>query len=93
MESREQKRPLPGFGRDLDERESSESAGVRADRIRLLNEIASEGLKILKQSERHLPDTVERLSPLSKKQLSDLMQHGLAQWRKATEGVNNVGQS
>ena len=91
MDSRERARPLPGFGRDLEEGRSSEPAGVREARIRLLNEITSEGLKILKQGERHLPDTVERLSQPTKKQLGDLMQRGLAQWRKASEGVNNVG--
>ena len=92
MDSRERTRPLPGFQRDLDERESSESARVREGRIRLLNEIASDGLKILKQNERHLPETVERLLPSTKKQLGDLMQRGLAQWRKATEEVNSVRQ-
>lgn len=91
MESREQKRPLPGFGHDLDERESTEPGGAREDRIKLLSAITSEGLQILKKSERHLPDTVERLSPSTRKQLSDLMQRGLAVWRKATEGVDNVG--
>ena len=93
MEERARIRPLPGFGRDLEEGTSSESAGVREARIRLLNEIASEGLTILKQSERHLPDTVERLSSSTKKQLGDVMQRGLAQWKKVSEGVNNVGQS
>ncbi len=93
MEERARIRPLPGFGRDLEEGRSSESAGVREARIRLLNEIASEGLKILKQSERHLPDTVERLSQPTKKQLGDLMQRSLAQWKKVSEGVENVGQS
>ena len=91
MESREKKRPLPGFGGNLSEGETTESAGARADRIRVLNETAAEGLKILKQSERHLPDTVERLSPSTRKQLSDLMQRGLLEWRKATEEVDNVG--
>lgn len=91
MENRAQKRTLPGFGGDPEQGRPSESAGVRADRIRLLNEIASEGLKILKQGERHLPDGVERLAPSTKKQLNDLMQRGLAQWRKDTEGVDNVG--
>ncbi len=82
MEDRAQKRPLPGFGGDPEEGRDSEPARVREDRIRLLNEITSEGLKILKQSERHLPDTVERLSQPTKKQLGDLMQRGLAQWKK-----------
>lgn len=91
MDSRERARPLPVFGGDVEERGSSESAGVRADRIRLLNGIASEGLKILKQGERHLPDTVERLSPSTRKQLNDLMQRGLAELGKAREGVDNVG--
>jgi len=91
LDSRERARPLPGFGGDAEERGSSEPAGVRENRIRLLNEVASEGVKILKQSERHLPDTVERLLPSTKKQLNDLMQRALAQWRKATEGVDNVG--
>ena len=86
MEDRAQKRPLPGFGGDVEEGRASEPAGIREDRIRLLNEIASEGLKILKQSERHLPDTVERLSPPTKKQLGDLMQRGLAQWKKVNGG-------
>ena len=86
MEERTRIRPLPGFGRDSEERSSSEPARVREDRIRLLNEITSEGLKILKQSERHLPDTVERLSQPTKKQLGDLMQRGLAQWKKVSEG-------
>lgn len=90
MDTRERTPSLPGFKTDLDERESSESGGVRAARIGLLNEIASEGLKILKQGERHLPDAVERLSPSTRKQLGDLMQRSLAQWRKATEGVDNV---
>lgn len=93
MENRAKTRPLPGFRGDLEEGRASEPAGVREARIRLLNEIASEGLKILKQSERHLPDTVERLSQPTKKQLGDLMQRGLAQWKKVSEGVNNVGQS
>lgn len=93
MEERARIRPLPGFGRDLEEGRSSESAGVRETRIRLLNEIALEGLKILKQSERHLPDTVERLSPSTKKQLNDLMQRGLAVWSKATEEVVNARES
>jgi len=87
LEERAKIRPLPGFGGDIDERRTSEPAGVREDRIRLLNEIASEGLKILKQSERHLPDSVERLSPSTRKQLNDLMQRGLAVWSKATEEV------
>lgn len=91
MDSRERARPLPGFSGDLEEGKTSESAGVREDRIRLLNEVTSEGLQILKKSERRLPDTVERLSPSTRKQLSDLIQRGLAVWRKATEGVDNVG--
>lgn len=91
MEERARIRPLPGFGGDLEEGKSSEPAGVRADRIKLLSAITAEGLQILKKSERHLPDTVERLSPSTRKQLSDLMQRGLAVWRKATEGVDNVG--
>lgn len=81
MESREQKRPLPGFGQNLDERESTEPGGAREDRVRLLNEITSEGLKILKQSERHLPDSVERLSPSTRKQLNDLMQVSYADYK------------
>lgn len=93
MESRAQKRPLPGFGGDPEEGRTSESAGIREDRIRLLNEVTSEGLKILKQSERHLPDTVERLSPSTRKQLNDLMQRGLAVWTKATEEVKNARES
>ena len=93
MEEKASIRPLPGLGRDLEEGRPSEPTGARENRIRLLNEIASEGLKILKQSERHLPDTVERLSQPTKKQLGDLMQRGLAQWKKASEGGNNVGQS
>lgn len=87
MDSRERARPLPGFRGDLEEGKTSEPAGVREDRIRLLNEITSEGLKILKKSERHLPDTVERLSPSTRKQLNGLMQRGLAVWSKATEEV------
>ena len=87
MESREQKRPLPGFGGDSEEGRDSEPTRVREDRIRLLNEITSEGLQILKQNEHHLPDTVERLSPSTRKQLNDLMQRGLAVWYKATEEV------
>ena len=87
MDSRERARPLPGFSGDLEEGKTSESARVREDRIRLLNEVTSEGLKILKQSERHLPDTVERLSPSTRKQLNDLMQRGLAVWSKATKEV------
>ena len=86
MEERARIRPLPGFGGNTDEGRASEPAGVRETRIRFLNEIASEGLKILKQSERHLPDTVERLSQPTKKQLGDLMQRGLAQWKKVSEG-------
>lgn len=93
MEKRTRIRPLPGFTGDSEEGGSSESPGARANRIRVLNEIAAEGLKILKQSERHLPDTVERLSPSTKKQLSDLMQRGLLEWRKATEEVDNAGKS
>lgn len=84
MENRAQIRPLPGFRGDLEEGRHSESAGVRANRIRLLNEIASEGLKIIKETERYLPDSVERLSPSTKKKLSELMQRGLAQWRKVS---------
>lgn len=91
MEERARIRPLPGFGGDTEEGRNSEPAGTREDRIRLLNEIVSEGLKILKQSERHLPDTVERLSPSTKKQLGNLMQRGLAQWIKTGEGVENAG--
>lgn len=91
MEKRARIRPLPGFTGDFEEGRSSESPGARADRIRVLNETTAEGLKILKQSERHLPDTVERLSPSTRKQLSDLMQRGLLEWRKATEEVDNVG--
>lgn len=86
MEERARIRPLPGFGGNLEEGRDPEPAGVRETRIRLLNEIASEGLKILKQSERHLPDTVERLSQPTKKQLGDLMQRALAQWKKVSEG-------
>ncbi len=93
MESREQKRPLPGFGGDSEEGRDSESARVREDRIRLLNEITSEGLQILKKSERHLPDTVERLAPSTRKQLNDLMQRGLAVWTKATKEVENARES
>ena len=84
MEERTRIRPLPSFREDFNEGKSSESAGARADRIRLLNEIASEGLKIIKETERYLPDSVERLSPSTKKKLSELMQRGLAQWRKVS---------
>ena len=91
MDTRERTPSLPGFKTDLDGRQSSESGGVRAARVGLLNEFVSEALKILKQGERHLPDAVERLSPSIKKQLGDLMQRSLAEWRKAAKGVNNVG--
>lgn len=93
MEERARIRPLPGFGGNTDEGRASEPAGVREDRIRLLNEITSEGLKILKQNERHLPDTLERLSSSTRKQLNDLMQRGLAVWSKATEEAKNAGES
>ena len=91
MEERSSLRPLSGLGEDTAERGASERPGISADRFKLLNETISEGLKILKQSERHLPDTVERLSPSTKKQLSDLIQSGLAQWRKASEEINDDG--
>jgi len=90
LEERARIRPLPGFGGDFEEGRTSEPAGVRANRIRPLNEIASEGVKILKQSERHLPDSVERLSPSTKKKLSELTLRGLAQWRKTSEEASNV---
>ena len=93
MEERAKNRPLPGFGGDFEEGKPSEPPGVRADRIRLLNEITSEGLQILKKSERHLPDTVERLAPSTRKQLNDLMQRGLAVWTKATKEVENARES
>jgi len=93
LEDRAKVRPLPGFGGDLEEGRDPEPAGLRADRIRLLNEVTSEGIKILKQSERHLPDTVERLSPSTRKQLNDLMQRGLAVWSKAMEEVENARES
>lgn len=90
MEERARIRPLPGLGENPEEGRPSEPSGVREDRIRLLNEITSEGLQILKNSERHLPDTVDRLSPSSRKQLGDLMHRGLAVWRKVTQEVNSA---
>lgn len=90
MESRAQKRSLPGFGGDLDEGRASEQPGAREDRIRLLNEIASEGIKVLKRTKHHLPDTVEGLTPATRKQLGELMQRYLAEWRKSKE-ANDVG--
>lgn len=90
MEKRARIRPLPGFGRDFEEGRSSEPAGVRANRVRLLNEIVSEGVKILKQSERYLPDSIERLSPSTRKKLNELTQQALAQWRKVSEEGSNV---
>ena len=93
MEGREQRRPLPGFGGDVEKGGTSEPARVREDRIRLLNEITSEGLQILKQGERHLPDAVEKLGPSTKKQLNDLMQRGMAEWSKATEEVKDARES
>lgn len=90
MEERARIRPLPGLGENFEEGRPSEPPGVREDRIRLLNEFASEGLQILKKSERHLPDTVEQLSPSTRKQLGELMQRGLAVWRKVTQEVNSA---
>lgn len=90
MEKRARIRPLPSFGRDFEEGKASESTGARANRVRLLNEIASEGVRILKQSERYLPDSIERLSPSTRKKLSELTQQVLAQWRKVSEGGSNV---
>jgi hypothetical protein len=37
-----------------------------------------------------LPDTVEQLSPSTRKQLGELMQRGLAVWRKVTQEVNSA---
>lgn len=90
MEKRTRIRPLPGFGRNFEEGRDSEPAGVRENRIRLLNEIASEGVRILKQNERYLPDSIERLSPSTRKKLGELTQQALAQWRKVLGEGSNV---
>lgn len=86
LEGREKIRPLPGFGPDLGGGESSESGPTREALVEFLDEVAHEGINVLKiQEHRRLPATVDQLSASTRKELDDFVQRRLAQWRKLEE--------
>lgn len=86
MEGREKIRPLPGFGPDVGGGESAESGPTREVLFGFFDEVAREGVEILKTGEhRRLPATVDLLSASTRKDLGDFVQRRLAQWRKLKE--------
>lgn len=86
MEGREKIRPLPGFGGDTEEEQLGEQGGARADRLRLLDQVARDGLRVLRQHEaRYLPESVDKLSATTRRHLDELTQRVLAEWRNIQE--------
>lgn len=86
MEGREKIRPLPGFGPDLGSGGSPEPGPAREALIEFLDEVAKEGVHVLKIGEhRRIPATVDQLSTATKKELGDLVKRRFAQWRKLKE--------
>lgn len=85
MEGREKIRPLPGFGGDTEEEQPGQQGGVGADRVGLLDQIAKDGVRTLKDNERHLPDGADKLSSTTRHYLDEMTQRFLAQWRTIQE--------
>lgn len=86
LEGREKIRPLPGFGPDIRGGESTEPGPAREALVGFFDEVAREGIEILKTGEhRRLPATVDQLSSSTRKDLGDFVQRQLAQWRKLRE--------
>lgn len=86
MEGREKIRPLPGFEGDAEEEQPGQQGGARANRLRLLDQVAREGLRVLKQHEaRYLPESADKLSATTKRYLNELTQRVLAEWRNIEE--------
>ena len=86
LEGREKIRPLPGFGPDFEGGGPPESGPAREALLKFLDEVARDGVQVLKIGEhRRLPATVDQLSTATKKELNDLLQRRLAQWRELKE--------
>ena len=61
--------------------------GVGEDRSEFLDNVATQGLRILKENVRGaLPNNVDQLSPTTRRQLQDLLQQSVAEWKARREG-------
>ena len=86
MESGEQIQTLPGFGGDAEIERLGKPRGIGEDRSRLLDQLAVQGLRILKETTRGgLPNGVDQLSPTTRRQLRDLSQQSVAGWKAFQE--------